>query len=55
MDVKENNRSRGYIVKILEFLICDNLEFNPFERYLIYTSEKGKKNVKKKAKRFYKH
>ena len=32
MDVEEVVRSGGYIVKILEGFICDNLEFNPFER-----------------------
>ena len=35
VDIEEIVRSGGYIVKILEGFICDNLEFNPFERFLI--------------------
>ena len=35
VDIEEIVRSGGYIVKILEGFICDNLEFNPLERFLI--------------------
>ena len=35
IDVKEIVRSGVYFVKILESFICENLEFNPFERNII--------------------
>ena len=40
VDIEEVVRSGGYIVKILEGFICDNLEFNPFERSLIDMTNK---------------
>ena len=40
VDIEEVVRSEGYIVKILEGFICDNLEFNPFERFLIDMTNK---------------
>ena len=33
VDIEEIVRSGGYNAKILEGLVCDNLEFNPFERF----------------------
>ena len=33
-------RSKGYIVKIPEGFVCDNLEFNPFERFTIDMTNK---------------
>ena len=35
IDVKEIVRSGVYFVKILESFVCENLEFNPFERTII--------------------
>ena len=35
VDFKEVVISGGYIVKSLEGFLCDNLEFNPFERSFI--------------------
>ena len=35
VDTEELVRSSGYIVKSLEGFICDNLDFNPFERFIL--------------------
>ena len=43
VDIEEVVRSGGYIVKILEGFVCDNLEFNPFERFIIDMSNKRNK------------
>ena len=43
-------RSSGYIVKIPEGFVCDNLEFNPFERFTIDMTNK-KISINKKTKR----
>ena len=40
VDIEEVVRQGGYIVKILEGFICDNLEFNPFERFIIDMTNK---------------
>ena len=40
VDIEEVVRSGGYIVKILEGFIGDNLEFNPFERFIIDMTNK---------------
>ena len=42
MDI-EIVRSGGYIVKSLQGLVCDNLEFNPFERFVIDMRDKRNK------------
>ena len=46
-------RSGGHTVKILEGFICDNLEFNPSERFIIDMTDKI--NLNKKTKRYCKH
>ena len=43
VDIAENVRPGDYIVKILEGLICDNLEFNPFEKFILDMTDKGNK------------
>ena len=43
LDIEEVFRSGGYIVKILEGFICDNLDFNPFERFIIDMTSKRNK------------
>ena len=43
VDIEEVVRSGGYIVKILEGFICDNLEINPFERFIIDLTNKRNK------------
>ena len=43
VDIEEVVRSGGYIVKMLEGFICDNLEFNPFERFNIGITSKRNK------------
>ena len=43
VDVEENVRSGGYIVKILEGFVCDNLKFNPFEGFIIDITDKKNK------------
>ena len=43
VDIEEVVRQGGYIVKILEGFICDNIEFNPFERFIIDMTNKRKK------------
>ena len=35
MDIEEVVRSGGYIVKIREEFLGDNLEFNPFGRFIL--------------------
>ena len=35
VDFEEVVRSGGFIVKIIEGFICDKLEFNPFERFIV--------------------
>ena len=35
MDIEEVARSSGYLVEILVGFVCDNLEFVPFERFII--------------------
>ena len=50
MDIEEVFRSRGYIVKIVEGFICDNLEFNPIERIIKDMTDKRKK-LKNKIRR----
>ena len=43
MHIEEVVRSGGYIVKMLEGFICDNLEFYPFERFIIDSTNKRNK------------
>ena len=43
MDIEEAVRSGSYIVKILEGFVCNNLEFNPFERFFIDMTNKRNK------------
>ena len=43
VDIEEMVRSGGYIVKMLERFICDNLEFNPSERFIIDMTNKRNK------------
>ena len=43
VDIEEVVKSGGFIVKILEGFICDNLEFNPFERFIIDMTNKRNK------------
>ena len=43
VDIEEAVRSGGYIVKILEGFIEDNIEFNPFERFIIDMTNKRNK------------
>ena len=43
MDIGKVVRSGGYIVKISEGFICDNLEFNPFHRFIIDMTDKRNK------------
>ena len=43
VDIEEVVRSGGCIVKILEGFFCDNLEFNPFERFIIDMTNKRNK------------
>ena len=43
VDIEEVVRSDVYIIKILERFICDNLEFNPFERFFINMTNKRNK------------
>ena len=43
VDIEEVVRSGGYIVKILEGDICDNLEINPFEGFNIDMTNKRNK------------
>ena len=43
MDIEEVVRSGGWIVKKLEGFLCDNLEFNPFERFIIDMTNKTNK------------
>ena len=35
VDIEEVFKCDGYIVKIIEIFICDTLEFNPMERFII--------------------
>ena len=43
VDIEEVVRSGGDIVEILEGFICDKLEFNPFERFIIDKTNKRNK------------
>ena len=43
VDIEEVVRSGDYIVKILEGFVCDNLEFNPFERFILDMTNKRNK------------
>ena len=43
MDIEEVVRSGGYIVEILEGFNCDNLEFNPYERFFLDMTNKRNK------------
>ena len=43
LEIEEVVRSEGYFVKILEGFMCDNLEFNPFERFIIDMTNKRNK------------
>ena len=43
MVIEEFVRSGGYIAEIVEGFICDNLEFNPFERFIIDMTDKRNK------------
>ena len=43
VDIKEDVRSEGYFVKILEGFICDNLEFSQFERFILDMTDKRNK------------
>ena len=45
VDIEEVFRSEGYNVKILEVFICDFLEFNAFERFVIDMTEKRSANI----------
>ena len=49
VDIEEVVRSGGYIVKMLEDFICDNLEFIPFERFIIDMTNK-RNNFKEENK-----
>ena len=40
VDIEEVIRLGGYIVKTLEEFMCDNLKFNPFERFIIDITNK---------------
>ena len=55
VDIEEVVRFGGYVVEILEGFICDNLDFNPFERFFLDMTNKKCSNSKKKTKRYYKH
>ena len=41
VDFEEVVRSGGYFVKIFEGFKCDNLDFNPFERFFMDMTDKG--------------
>ena len=43
VDIEKVVRSSGYIVKILKGFTCDNLGFNPFERFIIDVTDKRNK------------
>ena len=43
VDVEQIVRSGGYIVKVLEANICVNLQFNPFERFILDMTDKRNK------------
>ena len=43
VDIGEAVISVGYIFKILEIILCVNLQFKPFERFIIGTTDKRNK------------
>ena len=43
MDIEEVDRSGGCFVKFVEGIICDNLEFNQFERIIKDMTDKRNK------------
>ena len=54
VDNEEVVRSGGYIIKMLGKFICDNLKFNPFERFNLDLADKRNK-FREEKKRNIKH
>ena len=49
VDIKENVRVGGLILEFLDGFICDNIDFNPFEDFVIDVTAK-RNNFKKEKK-----
>ena len=54
VDNEEIVRVCGVVIEFFDGFICDNLDFDPFEKFILDMTQKGI-NLRRKKKLYYKH